>query len=110
MEDTNSAVFPPTDLPTLTDVLSFHALHNATLPWMVFPSVNDPTKLDDVSYGEIDAASTRVAHMLRPGRHGPDGEVVALILHTDTILYVAVVFGSFKAGLAVSFSFVDPFA
>ena len=46
-------------------------------------------------------ASHRVAHILRPNRDGPDGEVIALLLNTDTILYNTVVLGLLRAGFVV---------
>ncbi|GJE88440.1 acetyl-CoA synthetase-like protein [Phanerochaete sordida] len=95
-------VLPPLDstLLTLLDYLDFHAKHNADQPYFLFPSSNDLTgPMAALSFGEVARASHRIAHILRPGREGKDGDVIGLLLHTDTVLYVAVVLGALRAGL-----------
>jgi hypothetical protein len=39
---------------------------------------------------------------VRPNRAGPEGEIVALIANTDTVLYQALVAGMVRAGVVVS--------
>jgi hypothetical protein len=39
---------------------------------------------------------------VRPNRAGLEGEIVALIANTDTILYLALVAGMVRAGVVVS--------
>ena len=96
-------IVPPVDgsLPTLLDFVDFNHQHNADKPFFIFPSAANPTKLTSVSHAEMAEASHRIAHILRPDRRGPDGEVVGLVLHTDTVLYVAVILGVLRAGLVV---------
>ncbi|EKM52250.1 uncharacterized protein PHACADRAFT_211524 [Phanerochaete carnosa HHB-10118-sp] len=91
---------PPPDgsLPTLPQIADFHATHHPNSPWFLFPSKDSPQELVSVTYHEMVQASHRVAHIMRPNREGPDGEVIALLLHTDTLLYVTVVHGLFRAG------------
>ncbi|KAJ7087944.1 putative aminoadipate reductase [Mycena belliarum] len=48
---------------------------------------------------EFARATHRAAHVLRPRREGPDGEVVAVIALSDTLLYHAVVVGLIAAQL-----------
>jgi acyl-CoA synthetase (AMP-forming)/AMP-acid ligase II len=97
------ATLPPRDesLPTIPDIADFHAKHNADKPWLIFPSRTSPQEMASLSYKEMNEASHRIAHMLRPGRHGPEGEVVALLINTDTILYAAVLLGVMRAGYVV---------
>ena len=94
---------PPLDgtLPTIPDIVDFHATHNANLPWYIFPSKNSPDQLVSLTYREMAEASHRVAHILRPNREGPDREVIALLLNTDTVLHNAVVLGLMRAGFVV---------
>ena len=89
-------------LPGLAD---FHALHNPDLPWATFPS-SDST-VSSISFLEFSKASHRIAHHLRPHHDGNTREVVAMLIHCDTILYVAAVLGVARAGLVVrqTFSF-----
>ena len=39
--------------------------------------------------------------MFRPGRRGSEREVVILLIHTDTILYVSLLAGLIRAGIVV---------
>lgn len=89
-------------LPTLPDITDFYAIHSPELPWFVFPSKNSAEKTVSISFEGMVQASHRVAHILRPGREGPEREVIALLLNTDTVLYVAIVLGILRAGLIVS--------
>ena len=96
------SVFPPIDgsLAPFPGFIDFHAEHNGDLPWVIHPS-QDSTSTREISYTELSAATHRIAHALRPGRQGPEGEVVGLLLHTDTVLYVALLAGMLRAGLVV---------
>lgn len=91
-------------LPTLPDIADFYAQHNGDRPWLIFPSKSSPEDVETITYAEMVRASHRVAHILRPGREGPEREVIALLLNTDTVLYVAVVLGLLRAGFVVSCS------
>jgi acyl-CoA synthetase (AMP-forming)/AMP-acid ligase II len=96
-------LLPPLDgsIPTLPELADFHAKHHPTLPWLSFPSKRHPEEIVSISFAEMAAASHRVAHILRPGRAGPEREVVALLLETDTVLYVTTVLGLMRAGCIV---------
>ena len=93
---------PPLDgsLNLIPGFLDFHAKHNPDAPFAIFPAIsgNGTTQL---SYTAMSDASHRIAHILRPQRKGPDGEVVGLILHCDTIMYLAVLIGVIRAGMIV---------
>ncbi|KAI0081390.1 acetyl-CoA synthetase-like protein [Panus rudis PR-1116 ss-1] len=92
---------PPLDgsLTVVPGFVDFHAEHNPSRPWVVFPSIDDPNTLTEISYLELAKASHRVAHALRPNRSGDDGEVVAVLIHCDTVLYIATLIGMVRAGL-----------
>ena len=94
---------PPLDgsIPVLPGFLDFHAANNPHHPWALFPSVLGKDT-QAISFSELADATHRVAHAMRPDREGVDGEVIALIIHCDTVLYVAVLIGIIRAGFVVS--------
>lgn len=98
------AIRAPLDgsLKTLLDIADFHAEHNPDLPWLIFPSLESPHETTSITFKEMVQASHRVAHILRPGRAGPEREVIALLLNTDTVLYIAIILGLWRAGFVVS--------
>lgn len=88
-------------LPTLPDLADFHATYHRDAPWLMYPSKEQGGRPETISYGEMARASHRVAHILRPGRRGPEREVIALILNVDTVLYAAAMLGLMRAGFVV---------
>lgn len=95
--------FPPVDgsMTVLPGFLDFQAKHNPSAPWVAFPSIRSPNTSTTVSFLEFSKATHRVAHYLRPNRVGQDGEVVAVVTNSDTILYLALIVGMARAGLVV---------
>ncbi|KAF8215632.1 putative nonribosomal peptide synthetase [Mycena galopus ATCC 62051] len=53
----------------------------------------------DISHFEFARAAHRVAHLLRPQRRGPDGQVLAIVAQTDVLIYQTIVAGCIIAGL-----------
>ena len=97
---------PPLDgsLYLLPDLVDFNAEHNPDRPWAVFPKPDGSSEIASVTFSEFAKASHRVAHTARPlgaEHEGRDGEVVALVLQTDSILYIALLAGLIRAGLVV---------
>ncbi|KAH8088908.1 putative aminoadipate reductase [Cristinia sonorae] len=101
MTTSTETKYPHSDgsVPALWGTLDWQAEHHSSETWAIFPSPEDPTKLDSLSFLDLALASHRVAHELRPIRTSSDGEVVVLLLHCDTIHYGAVVVGAMRAGL-----------
>jgi acyl-CoA synthetase (AMP-forming)/AMP-acid ligase II len=94
-------VAPPTDgTVTLPETVDFHRKHNPTVPVYVFIE-DEASNTTNVAHLEFGRACDRVAHYLRPGRHGPDREVVAVLALSDSLLYQAIVIGIMRAGLIV---------
>lgn len=96
---------PPLDgsIPVLPGFLDFHAEHNPDLPWVVFPSRQDPSSIDSISFGQFSGATHRIAQTFRPGRQASqDGVVVGVIIHCDSVLYLATLVGLIRAGFVVS--------
>lgn len=93
---------PPLDgsIHVLPGLVDFHATHNADLPW-AFLASDAESPVSSVSFLEFAHATHRIAHALRPGRAGPENEVVAILVNCDTILYLALVAGMVRAGLVV---------
>ncbi|KAG6832642.1 putative NRPS-like protein biosynthetic cluster [Tephrocybe sp. NHM501043] len=81
----------------LPDAIDFNIANNASQPLYTFADLDsDGTKT--ISHLEFGRAAHRVAHLLRPNRSGVDGEVVAIILIADTVMYQAIVAGLIVAG------------
>lgn len=93
-------VYPPLDgTVLLSDLPDFNLQHNPTLPAFVYSDI--PESITEISFLEFARACHRVAHAIRPNRTGLEGEVVALIANTDTILYLALIAGMVRAGVVV---------
>ncbi|KAG1835909.1 putative aminoadipate reductase [Suillus subalutaceus] len=71
---------------------------NASLPIYVFPD-EQTGALTSISYREFGRATHRIAHALRPSRTGVEGEVTAIVVHTDTLLYTTLIAGLMIAGI-----------
>ena len=99
-------VLPPLDgsIIVFPGFVDFQAQHNPDKPWAVYPSPSSPTHTKEISYLEFSDATHRIAHAVRPGRNGPEQEVVALIIHIDNILNVTLFVGMIRAGIVVSTS------
>ena len=96
-------LLPPLDgsIPILPDFIDFQAEHNGARPCVVWPTAGSPTGTRALTFAEFSDASHRLAHILRPGRTGKDGESIGVLIHTDVLLYMAVLAGMFRAGLIV---------
>ncbi|KAH7890598.1 acetyl-CoA synthetase-like protein [Phlebopus sp. FC_14] len=91
---------PPLDGSLLfADLINWHIDRNNSFPMFVYPNESVPGSTTSITFLEFGRAAHRVAHALRPGRHGPEGQVVILIANTDTLLHQAVVAGMSIAGL-----------
>lgn len=94
-------VYPPMDGSlTLRGLVDFNAQNNPTLPLFIYSETVG--SVTEISFLEFARASHRVGHLIRPGRTGPEGEVVALIANTDSLLYEALFSGMMRAGIVVS--------
>ena len=98
-----SQALPPLDgsLTVIPGFVDFHAKHNPEHPWALYPSFEDPSKPAAITFAELANATHRIAHLSRPGRRGPENAVVGLLIHCDSLLYVAVIQGLMRAGMVV---------
>ena len=86
----------------VVDAIAFNMEYNATQPFYTFVDFDASGRTKTITHLEFGRAAHRVAHLLRPNRHGVDGKVVALLLQADTVLYHAIVAGLIVAGYVVS--------
>ncbi|KAF7340994.1 Acetyl-CoA synthetase-like protein [Mycena sanguinolenta] len=89
---------PPLDCSlNLAEIIDFHLAHESRSAMYAF--ADEDGHITEVSHFEVARAAHRVAHLLRPGRRGPEGEVVAIVALTDVLIYDTVVAGCLVAGL-----------
>ena len=94
-------VAPPLDgSVSLPETVDFHRKHNPKLPIYVFVEDETPN-ITEISHLEFGNACDRVSHYLRPGRRGPEREVVAVLALSDSLLYHTILVGIMRAGLIV---------
>jgi thioester reductase-like protein len=79
-------------------MLEFDAKHNPNSHLYAFHE-EGTDDIHNISYLEFYRACQRIAHVVRPDRQGPDNEVVAIIVNSDTILCHALTMGVAYAGL-----------
>jgi acyl-CoA synthetase (AMP-forming)/AMP-acid ligase II len=87
----------------IPDVISLNSKTNPSRPFYIYvnPESTEITTITNLEFGR---ATHRSAHLLRPNREGPDGQVVALLALSDTVLYHATVAGLMTAGFIVRVS------
>ncbi|KAG6888349.1 hypothetical protein C0995_009042 [Termitomyces sp. Mi166 len=96
---TQQPVFPPVDGSVIIpETIDFHLKNNAELSIFAY-NKEGSSEVTEITYLEFGRACHRVAHLVRPGRAGPDHEIVAFIALADTIVYQAVTVGLMIAGL-----------
>lgn len=99
-----NAVIPPIDgTVTLPETLDFHNKHNPNYHLFSFHA-DGAEEITHINYFEFRRAADRVAHHLRPGRRGPEGEIIAVVALADTLLYHASTLGMMRGGIIVSSS------
>ncbi|KAJ7052216.1 putative aminoadipate reductase [Mycena amicta] len=94
----NSIILPPLDGSlSVGEIINSHIPNQNLTPAYSFAS-EDGT-LTNITHFEFARAAHRVAHLFRPQRNGSDGQVVAIVALTDTLLYQTLVAGCIVAGL-----------
>ncbi|KAI0698168.1 hypothetical protein BC835DRAFT_1413297 [Cytidiella melzeri] len=98
---TSDANFPPLDgsLTAIIGMLDWQAEHNPSVPCVIWPSTDSPTGTKSITNAEYAEATHRIARILRAGGQIGDGDVVSILIHTDTLLYCALMAGCIRAGL-----------
>lgn len=85
----------------LPGFLDFHAEHSPLRPFIKFPTKDRQGEETTVTYLEFANATHRVAYAVRPDISEDDGAVVAILVHCDSILYMALLVGMIRAGMIV---------
>ncbi|KAJ7488851.1 putative aminoadipate reductase [Mycena latifolia] len=97
-QSTTSPVRPPLDCSlNLSEIIDLHIARADRSAAYAF--ADDAGHITEVSQLELGRAAHRVAHLLRPQRRGPEGQVLAIVALTDVLLYQTLVAGCIKAGI-----------
>ena len=108
----SSPLFPPLDgsIPALPGFVDFHVKHNPTREWVrLAPDGDSPAR--SLTFTELADATHRVARAFRPDGARTQGEVIAILIHCDTVLYLALIIGLVRAGFVVRpISMTSPFS
>ncbi|KAI6017887.1 putative aminoadipate reductase [Pisolithus marmoratus] len=98
-EHPGKRTYPPVDGSLFVpEMLEYNARNSPDHPFFVYPDEHSK-ELRTISNLEFYRACQRVAHAVRPGRQGQDGEVVGIVANVDCILYQALFMGVIYAGL-----------
>jgi acyl-CoA synthetase (AMP-forming)/AMP-acid ligase II len=101
---------PPASVPaevwstlTLPELIDYHLEHNPTQPWAIFPSATPGAEPEKITYLEFARATQRFARIVCAGGDVPvkRGEIVGILVHTDSLLYVSAVGGLMRGGFTV---------
>ncbi|KAF7347147.1 Acetyl-CoA synthetase-like protein [Mycena venus] len=93
-----SNFLPPLDCSlNLAQIIDLHIVHENRS--IAYSFTDEDSHQTDISHFEFARAAHRVAHLLRPQRRGPEGEVVAIVALTDVLIYQTIVAGCIIAGL-----------
>ncbi|KAJ6601010.1 putative aminoadipate reductase [Mycena vulgaris] len=93
-----SSVLPPLDCSlNLYEIIDLHIAHENR--GAAFAFADELGRITEISQFEVARAAHRVAHLLRPQRRGPEGQVLAIAALTDSLIYQTIVAGCIKAGI-----------
>ncbi|KAJ7470082.1 hypothetical protein B0H11DRAFT_2434130 [Mycena galericulata] len=80
----------------IPDVVALNSDRNPSGSFYVYADP-ESSEIVTITHMEFGRATHRAANLLRPVREGPDGQVVALLALSDTVLYHAVLVGLMTA-------------
>ncbi|KAJ7165465.1 putative aminoadipate reductase [Mycena crocata] len=83
----------------LPEVVALNSQTNPHAPLYLYAKPDASSDIVTITNLEFERATHRAAQILRPNREGADGEVVAVIALSDSLLYQAVVIGLVTAHL-----------
>ncbi|KAF8215591.1 hypothetical protein K438DRAFT_1954309 [Mycena galopus ATCC 62051] len=91
-------MLPPLDCSlNISEIIDLHVAHENYSAAYAFG--DEAGRITEVSHFEFARAAHRVAHLLRPRRDGPDGQVVAIVALADVLVYQTIIAGCIIAGL-----------
>ncbi|KAJ7761183.1 putative aminoadipate reductase [Mycena maculata] len=89
---------PPLDCSlNVSEIIDFHISQGNRTAAYAFAEADG--HITEISRFEFGRAANRVAHLLRPQRRGPEGQVLAIVALTDVLIYQTIVAGCIKAGI-----------
>ena len=99
---TSNPIFPPLDgsISIIPGLVDFHAQHNPSNPWAVL-APESGSNTTSVSFREFSNATHRIALVFRPDATHSDGDIVAVLVNCDSVLYLALLVGLVRAGYVV---------
>ncbi|KAJ7153064.1 putative aminoadipate reductase [Mycena crocata] len=89
---------PPAPM-RISEAIAWNSKTYPTAPFYLYAAPDPSFACGIVTHLEFGRATHRAAHILRPNREGSDGQVVALVAQSDTVLQHAVVAGLMTANL-----------
>ncbi|KAJ7656866.1 putative aminoadipate reductase [Mycena polygramma] len=93
-----SNFLPPLDCSlNFDEIIDQHLSHENRSS--AFSYGDETGHITEITHLEFVRAAHRVAHLLRPQRGGPEGQVVAIVALADALIYQTIVAGCIKAGL-----------
>ncbi|KAJ7683143.1 hypothetical protein B0H17DRAFT_1205376 [Mycena rosella] len=97
-QTTISTVLPPLDCSlNISEIIDLQIVNENRGAAYAFADAAG--HITEISYFEFGRAAHRVAHLLRPQRRGPEGQVLAIAGLADVLLYQTIVAGCIKAGI-----------
>lgn len=84
----------------IPNLVALNSETNPSGPFYIYAHP-ETSEIITITHLEFGRASHRAANLLRPNREGPDGQVVALLALSDTVLYHATMVGLMTANLVV---------
>ncbi|KAJ6611012.1 hypothetical protein B0H10DRAFT_1953401 [Mycena sp. CBHHK59/15] len=95
-----SSPCPPESFPMLIpEAVTSNSQTNPGGLFYTFAELEPSTEVINITHLEFGRATHRAAQILRPNREGSDGQVVAFIALSDTVLYHAILVGLITANL-----------
>ncbi|KAJ7622622.1 putative aminoadipate reductase [Mycena polygramma] len=93
-----SDFLPPLDCSlNFAEIIDQHVTHeNYSVAYSFCDQTGHAT---NITHFELARAAHRGAHLLRPHRRGPEGQVVGIVALTDVLIYQTIVAGCIEAGL-----------
>ncbi|KAJ7099035.1 putative aminoadipate reductase [Mycena crocata] len=91
-------VIPPLDCSlNMSEIIDLHIAGNNRHAAYAFPDGHGG--ITEISHFEFCRAAHRVAHILRPGRRGAEGQVLGIVALTDVLMYQTIMAGCIRAGI-----------
>jgi acyl-CoA synthetase (AMP-forming)/AMP-acid ligase II len=92
---------------TVAELLEYYAEHHPESSFTVFPGESVDAKPSHISWLEFSRATQRLARAIYPDAPIQHREVVGLLVHSDSLMWLTAITGIIRAGATVSTSLMD---